>query len=348
MSISAHFKQLAAIVGLGALCATAYADTATFSRHEARDPNGANHLAISYLIPKGWKATDTVQWNLQQRNAPLMISTVTTSPDDRFVVRWINRVAFSYGHQGNKGTIGKDPPEHPTDLLIEVFKSGHPGVEVEVVDRQETPANSIFKANESNPVPQTWKSRALTCSVKLRYVVNGVPMLTKSGFNFDGYDMGRDPRFSNGMWSLFNITSITGPEAEFPKAMRLAAVVLSSRQWDPQFFQQYQEVVIMILKQTQREGQEYLDAQFAAMRQHFHDLSSSNMEAFKAEMAAKDKNTRNFCDYVLDRERYTDGHTEFIMPSGYNRAATNGSDYLLTNDPSYSPSGDWHELKKVN
>jgi hypothetical protein len=173
-------------------------------------------------------------------------------------------------------------------------------------------------------------------------------MLTKSGFNFDSYEVGSNPAFTTGLWTIGNIVSITAPEAEFPRAMKQAVVVLSSRQWDPQFYQQYQEICYMIVHQIQQEGQAYLDAQFAALRQHFHDLSESNMQSFKDQMAAKDKSTRNFCDYVLDRSRYTDGHTEFIVPSGYNRAATNGTDVILTNEPGYSATGDWRELKKVD
>ncbi len=313
-----------------------------FSLHKALDTNGSDHLALSYLIPKGWKATDSITWNLQQRNTPLTISTVSTSPDGRFIVRWLNTVGFGFTHLGNQGLKGKEPPEHPTDLLIDVFKKGHPGVEVEVADRQEVAVPSIFKVTEAT------KSFAFTCSVKMRYVIDGVPMLTKSGCHLDGYENGRDPRFSLGNWTISNIISITGPEAEFPKAMKLAAVVLSSRQWDPQFYQQYQEICIMILKEIQREGQARLDAQFAALRQHYRDLSISNREAFNAQMAARDKSTRNVCDYVLDRDRYTDGHTEFILPSGYSRAITNGSDYVLTNDVRVGAGGDWHELKKVN
>jgi len=339
-----HLTRLAAIVGAGVMCLAATAETAKFAVHKAMDSGDTQHVAISYLIPTGWKATDTIVWNVQQRMAPLSISTVTASPDGSFIVRWVNTAAFGFSHLGNQGAKGTPPPEHPTDLLVDTFKRGHPGVEVEVVERKETPAVSQFKETQT----QTSKPRALTCSVKLRYTVNGVPMLTKSGFDFDGYELGRDPRFSTGLWTLHNITSISGPEAEFPKAMKLGLVVLSSRQWDPQFFEQYQEICYMIVQQIQKEGQAYLDAQFAALRQHFHDLSASNKEAFQQQIAAKDRNTRNFCDYVLDRSRYTDGHTEFIMPSGYNRAATNGSDYILTNDPSFRLDGDWHELKKVD
>jgi hypothetical protein len=173
-------------------------------------------------------------------------------------------------------------------------------------------------------------------------------MLTKSGFNYDSFELGHIAQFSNGLWTLNNITSVTGPESDFPKTMKMSAVTLSSRQWDPQFYQQYQEVCFMLVKQIQAEGQAQLDAQFAALRQHFHDLSASNMQAFKEQMAAKDKSTRNFCDYVLDQSRYTDGHTEFIMPSGYKHAATNGTDFIVTDEPGYSAAGDWRELKKLN
>ena len=311
----------------------ASADTATFTLHKAMDPGSTPHLAVSYLIPKGWKASDTVDWDIAHRNAPLTLSFVDTSPDGKFIVRWLNSHAFMYS-----GNQGQTPPEHPSDVLVNVFKATHPGVDVDVIDRQETPTASIFKTS-----PQI-ESQAWICTVKMRYTLNGVLMLTKSGFKYDSYTA---PRFHTGAWFVNDVTGITGPEAQFPKAEKLAAVVLSSRQWDPQFFEQYVEVMKWLIKQNQDEGQAYLNAQAAALQQHFHDLSESNRAAFEAQEAAKDENTRQFCDYVLDRERYTDGHTQFILPSGYKRAATNGTDYVVTDDPDYSPSGDWHELKQV-
>ena len=71
------------------------------------------------------------------------------------------------------------------------------------------------------------------------------------------------------------------------------------------------------------------------------------MAAFKEQMAAKDKSTRNFCDYVLDRQRMTDGKSEVIVPSGFSHAVSNGSEVILSNDPISTTGTGYHELKKV-
>src|SRR5580700_9249810 len=107
MSASTYFTRIAPIVGLGAICLVASADTAQFSIHKVMDTD-AHHLAISYLIPMGWSAADSIRWNIQQGSAPLQISTAVTSSDGKFAVRWLNRVVFSYGHLGDRGTRGKD------------------------------------------------------------------------------------------------------------------------------------------------------------------------------------------------------------------------------------------------
>lgn len=345
MSLFNQVVRLACIVCFVVLFSAVRADTVKFTLHKATDTNNAHHVAFTYLIPKSWTVTDNIVWNLMQRSAPMQFSFSTASEDKRFALSFLNTRVFDYTLRGGKGDQGKAPPEHPTDVIIDNFKSAHPGVEVNVLERLETPATSKFKAIVIT-------SRALRCSVKLRFEQDGVPMLMKAGFDFDGYEVGttwgRAHGFSNGVWTMSNLTYIRGPETEFPKAMKLAAVSLSSRQWDPQFFQQYQEVCHMLVQQMQHENQIRLDAEFKRMQQQYHDLSRSNMVEFNAQQAAKDKNTRTFCDYVLDQSRYSDGHTTFILPSGYNRAATNGSDYLLTNDASYSAGGNWHELKKVN
>ena len=310
-----------------------FADTATFTRHTAMDTGPTRHAAVSYLLPKGWKAEDAVHWDISHRSAPLTLSFVDTSSDGKYAIRWINTQAFSYG-----GGQGQAPPDNPTDLIVTVFQNGHPGVDVSVVNRQETPTASEFKATAME-VP-----KAEICSVTMRYVLDGVPMETKSGFHFDGYSV---PRFRSGLWTLSNITSVTGPQSAFPKAMKLGGIVLSSRQWNPQFFEQYREIVFWLLKQARDEGQAYLNAQFAAMRRNYADLSNSNRSAFEAQEAAKDKNTQEFCDYVLDQQRYSDGTTEFILPSGYKNAATDGTNFEVSDDPNFQPGKGYRPLTKV-
>ena len=334
--------QLGIVFGLASLSAMAGAESTMFSVHKVFDTNGTNHVAYTYLLPKGWQADDQLAWNLGQRTAPMQFISSATSADGRFVVRFRNVAYNWYTRTSNIGNKGEIPPEHPTDIAIDAFKKNHPGAEVEVVDREEKPVTSMFK-----PMA-TQITRALNCSVKLRSTLNGTVTLTKVAFNFDGYDSGttwgRAHGFSNGEWYLTNWSIIGGPEAEFPKALRLGAVTLSSMRFDPEFFQQYIEVCQMLTQQIAQEGQERLDI----LRKSYHPISSFNKEKWDEQEAAKDRFTRDMCDYALDRQRFTDGSTQFIVPTGYSYAAKNDKgDFIVTNDPTYNRFKDWQELQKV-
>jgi len=337
--------RIAVAFGIGILFAAAPAQNATFTLHKVMDSGDSRHVAMTYLIPKGWKGDDSLNWSVARRTAPLEYTVAASSPDKRFNIQYLNAIVFNYSHTPDKGYQGKNPPPQPTDVVIGAFKSGHPGVAFEIVDRQETPTTSVFKSSGVNI------TNALKCSVKLRFTANGVSMLWKTGFDYDSYQSGTPwglaHGYVDGYWQLTNLTSISGPEAEFSKAMKLAGVTLSSRRFDPQFFQQYLEIVQMILNEFQRENQERIDAQLQQLRARWHDLDTRGRAAFDAQEANKDRFTRDMCDFALDQERYTDGSTQFIMPSGYNRAITNGDEYILTNDRNFSPGGNWHDLQKV-
>lgn len=72
----------------------------------------------------------------------------------------------------------------------------------------------------------------------------------------------------------------------------------------------------------------------------------------KTRWAAEDKASRDFSDYLLGVQRYTDGGTSYSLPSGYSNAWADGSgNYYLSNDPSDDPNstlkGTWKSLKAV-
>src|ERR1019366_8568153 len=54
--------------GLGAAAQT---ETETFSLHKVLDTNGTGHVALTYLLPKGWTTDDHLGWNLSRRTAPM-------------------------------------------------------------------------------------------------------------------------------------------------------------------------------------------------------------------------------------------------------------------------------------
>jgi len=191
----------------------------------------------------------------------------------------------------------------------------------------------------------------------LRYTEGGVPILVKMAFRFGAHDSGtawsRSQGSVFGEWYGYNLTSIRAPEAEFSKATQIAGVVLSSIRFDPEFYQQYVEVTQMEGKLIQQEGQAGLDAvkregeALEALRNSYHAMTVDSTARFEQEMAAKDLHTRDVCDYILDRGRFTDGTTQFLVPNGYSYAGEKNGDIVLSNDPDFNRLNGYQDLKKL-
>jgi hypothetical protein len=327
----------------------AVADSLRFTIHKAMDADATQHVAATYLMPKGWTPKDIIRWNLAQQDSPLMVAFSVTSPDTRFAVNYINSLPHWYTRlpaSSAAASGGTPPPEHPTDVIVDAFKSNHPGVDVEIVDRKEDPIASIFKP------ASTMETRALRCSVKFTYDLNGTPTQTLAAFDYQADDFGtlwgRAHGFSNGHWYLNSVMSVTGPVSEFSKAMRLGAVTLSSQREDPVFYEFYQRVCNALAEQMIQATNEKLKASFEQMQQYFKGMSDHNKELFDQQEHDKDIFTRNMCDFALDQERWSDGATEFLGPSGYDHALTNGTDVILVSGPSDILGSEWKSMNKVD
>jgi hypothetical protein len=351
MKIYSHLPQLVATLCLSGLCLTGQAETETFTVHNLLDTNGTKHVALTYLLPKGWKTDDQLQWLLNIRTAPMQFSITASSSDGRFTVFFHNSATGNYT-RGPRGGRGMIPPDHPSDLIIDSFMKAHPGVgQIQVVDQQDTPTKSNFRPSG------VITCGAFMCSAKLRYSVNGVPMMAKLGFRFDGFETAtqweRSRGSAFGTWYAGKQTIVVGPEAEFSKADDVAAVMISSIRFDPEFFQQYMEITQMENRLITQEGQVALDVirkqgeALEAMRNSYHPISAFNKDEFEHEMAEKDRHTRDVCDYILDRGRFTNGTTDFLVPKGYNYAGEKNGDIVLSNDPDFNRLNGYQDLKKL-
>ena len=233
---------------------------------------------------------------------------------------------------------------------MQIFQKKHPGVEPEVLTKEDKPAASNYKN-----IPERGNyAKATDSLLKLRFTENGETMIFKGRLHFDGLatlmpPFGHQPPFYNSTWTIVDVICLTTPEAKVSSSVALGSVVLSSHRYSPAFFQKFRDVMAMVTQEMNRQTQLIMQDTMNKIRSMNRSLTAENRQALESTSRAQDNSVRNFCDYLGDRERYSDGSTEFIMPSGYNRAATDGQgNYVLTNSASYNPVGNWHELRKVH
>jgi hypothetical protein len=339
------FQRIALLAIAASLPALLHAETAEFKLHRVEDSNGSHHLAISYLLPLGWKSDDSIKW--QTDPAAPMVSTIqASSPDSKFWFGSQNTRAFFYDGMGKflkpKGVLPPDPVEY----LTEMAKATDGVTDVELVDSKLTPVPSSWKTNPGATLVQ---SHADFVTATFRCKKQGNPSLVKLSFTLDVLDSGspfaRNNGFVRGFWRYDNLTEIGGPEAEFAKAMRIGGVSIESQKMDPQFFQQYMEIYLALSRNELQQDK----AKFDAMRQAYHEISAFNKEEFQNRMDQRDKNSQRMCDYLLDRQKYTDGQSVVTLASGYTFAAKNDAGIIVeTNDPSLIQDRSWHPLDKYN
>ena len=339
------FRKATACALSLALGATVLADTAKFKLHKVEDSNGSHHLAISYLLPLGWKSQDSIVWQMDAA-APMISTIKASSPDSKFWFEFQNTHAFFYDGMGKNQKPKGVPPPDPVACLG-FFVQQNPGVSnVEVVDSKLTPTESSWKTKAGNNLMQ---SHADFVTATFRCTKNGVPTLVKMSFKFDVLDSGtpfaRNNGFVRGFWRYDNLSAIGGPESDFPRAMRIGGICIDSQRVDPQFFQQYMEIYVALSRnELQRDK-----ARFDAMRQAYHQISAFNKSEFENRMAERDKNAQSMCDYLLDRQKYTDGQSVVTLASGYSYAAKNDNGIIVeTNDPMLIQNREWHLLDKYH
>jgi hypothetical protein len=317
--------------------------------HKVMDPEGTGKLACTYLLPDGWTAQDQIKWFPQNLLTPVIGASVMKSADGLVELDTMSGANFSFSHSP-PGDTGIMPPKRTTDFLISAWKKDHPGVNFEVLDRQDTPVDT-----SSTPTPQGSSLHATRGVVKLRFKKGGQVLVTKSQaridvFQTDPMETGMGIAYEGG-WLVTSAYAVTAPEDQLDAAMKLSGIVLTSVRTDPHF---YNTVV-----QVQQMQQQAFKAQQGQIAEISHIISQTNdqisdtiMGSYNTSQAAEQKEVTGFDDYIRGVDKYQTGDGPVDLPSGYAHAfSDDNGHYIVTDNHLYDPNvgntgPNWHELQR--
>lgn len=321
------------------------------------DSQNSGLVAFTYLVPKGWQTTSSLNWNQQG----LFVGNMTShSADNKYSVDMLtplNMVFSTYSGGRQTGVQLR----HATDFLeyvMHLLEQRGKITNVRFVDKVNTElplvaAQQVMANTLKTPGTQSsfYHEQGFA---KVECDINGVHEVALLGTTVIADRQASDyggGRFGSHFTSQFE-TYVVGPtlkivmpEETSPTRIKEAQVAASSFRITPKFALFIAKLALerskAALAETEREGK---------MRQLASEAERENrMDSFRKQMATKDANTHDFCNYLLDQQEFQAKNGDVLQaPTSYRYAYTNNAgDYLLSNSPTLGPGmNEWEQLQK--
>jgi hypothetical protein len=317
--------------------------------------------AFTYLIPKGWTATNNLAW---RPSAPgqFMASLTAVSPNQRCIVSQLEREIYTYGIfydlSGRPTVNGAPPVHHATDFLHAFWNR---------MSQSRPISGGNFVDEVNSPLPEDkiphWSAKGsdsgfdkrVPCNetgfLQIEFMENGQPMTAEMGTTISGsIDTKTLPNghrvTEGGVFSIGPTTLLIMPKDVATTRQREMRVIAGTMQMTSQF-RGYLNALGAKMARIQL-GANAVSQRYAAST--FHERA---MSQFSEQMHMKDAYSHAFCNYVSDLQDYKDrSGTILTGPASFKYAWSDGSgDYLFADDPRIdlagAGNGNWRLMDKA-
>lgn len=336
------------------------------------DQQFMNMEAFRFLVPKDWNFSGGITWNFAKNPPePFTIYSVT-SPDGHSVIQQFPRVNLFWSqNQMSVATyvqLGATimQPVAAIDFLQRVFiPQARPGVtDIKVLEAQPLPALAQYSLQISNmtlnlfgqisPFNLTYENRADSGRVQVEYVQSGRRVIEDFTATLN-YFIANMPTMSGVYvpdisWSA-SVTSFRAPAEEMPAKVRMFQISLYSRHDNPSFNVGYTRMCAIITREKLRQ-QQAIFARYQQIRKTLAECDDIIMQVYQNKSASFDRMFDNYSQALRGVDTYVDpvNNWNIELPTGYDNAWTNGSDYVFSDSPSYNPNvsagGNWTQMTR--
>jgi len=336
------------------------------------DQQFMNMEALRFLVPKDWNFSGGITWNFNKNPPePFTIYTVS-SPDGSSIIQQFPRVNCFWSvdqmSQASNAQMGATimQPIGAIDFLQRVFiPQARQGVtDLKVLESQPLPALAQYSLQISNmmlaifgqisPFTFTYENRADAGRVQVEYTFNGRRIIEDFTGTM-GYFIANLPTMSgmyaqNVTWSG-SVISFRAPAEEMPSRIRTFQISLYSGYTNPAFNVGYTRLCAIITREKLRQ-QKAIFARYQQIRQTLSECDDIIMQVYQNKSASYDRMFDNYSQALRGVDTYVDpvNNWNIELPTGYNNAWTNGSDYIFSDSPSYNPNvssgGNWTQMTR--
>jgi hypothetical protein len=153
-------------------------------------------------------------------------------------------------------------------------------------------------------------------------------------------------------WDNRDAVSLRAPDGQLDAQMPVLLAIVNSLRETPQYTQQVLALQTKISQGNHEAAMQTIQTYAEISRASYNanqEISAGIMNSYNQRNASQDRGQRDFVNYIHDQQDYKDPamNANVTLPSSYERVFSNGKgDYVLTNDVSFEPGGDWSSIQK--
>ena len=343
-----------------------------FRNQAVLDQQGLGLEAFRILVPKDWVFNGGITWNFAKNPPePFTVFTVT-SPDGGSVIQQFPHMnMYASQDQQSQYSFAQTgftimPPMGAVDFLQRVFiPQARQGVsDMKVLETQPLPALAqqalainnltLNLFGQISPFTFQFETRADSARVKVEYSQNGRRVIEDFTCTIN-YFITNTPSMSGGYaqsvsWTP-SVTSFRAPAEEMPAKIRLFQISIYSRFDNPVWNVSYTRLCAIVTREKLRQ-QQAIFARYQQIRKTLEETNDIIWQTYQNRSAAQDRMFDSYSQAYRGVETYVDpvNNWNVQLPTGYDNAWTNGSDYVFSNSPSFNPNvistGNWQQMTR--
>ncbi len=333
------------------------------------DQQGLGLEVLRMLVPKDWAFSGGLTWDFMKNPPVGYIAYTITSPDGNSVIEQLPHMnmywspdltlQYSFAQMGNSIL----QPLGAIDFLQSVFiPQARPGVsglkilETQALVAQRLVASGNMTLNlfaQISPMSPC-ELRADAGRVKVEYTANGRRMVEDFGVGIT-YNITNVPTLSgmtvpSVMWMPI-VTAFRCPAEEMPSKIRQFEIALRSRFDNPVWTVAYTRLCALVTRE-QLQQQQAIFARYRQIHQTLEECSDIVWQTLQNKSAADDRIFDSYSQALRGVDTYVDpvNNRSVDLPTGYENAWTNGTDYVFSDSPSFNPSalpgGNWQKMAR--
>ncbi|HZP87670.1 MAG TPA: hypothetical protein VFB54_12710 [Burkholderiales bacterium] len=323
------------------------------------DEQGMREEAFRLLVPKGWSFKGEVTWDIQRFPPEPYSSYEVASSDGASVFQQFPHVTLfwsqdptlqqAYAQNGIEVMQPLSAEQALRELYLPAYRAEVSGGELletqplpevarQALQWQQTILN-IFAS--ISPFEFQYQLAADAARAKFRYTLAGKPMVedvTVVITYFTAYSpsiYGTVPAIT---WIAVP-TSFRAPAAEMDNRLETFRTIAASRRDNPVWHEHVTKFSAIVTREQLRQ-QRAIFEKFQQIRRTQAETSDMLFESWQRRSQAYDRIFDNYSQAIRGVDTYVDpvSSTRVELPNGYRHAWSNGSEYVLSDDPGFNPN----------
>ena len=354
------------------IAASAQNQTLALRKHIVIDRNGFGYEAFRLLVPKPWHFKGGVSWDYNKFPPEASTAFTITSPDGESVLEQFPHInlswsqdptmQLSYSGAGMEILQPMGAIEFIKNFFIPRFRSNVSGLKViqtqnlpELAEQSRDLAQlqlNIF--GQISPFQFPYELRAEAGRLKMRYIQGGKKIIEDASVTIT-YMITQMPTMYgtivSGVTWIPIVTSFKAPAKEIDNRIKIFKIITDSRKDNPV----WAENCVKLSATVTRDQLRHQRAIFNRMQQISRtqsEIGDMLMDSYQKRNDAYDRIFDNYSQAIRGVDSYMDpiNNWKIELPTGYDNAWTNGSDYIISYDPGFNPNvgstQDWQRMSR--